>query len=87
MKTLVYLFYKHVMILFVNLLIFKHALTTSAFPFEWKKDNIVPCYRKGDKTFKITANFLYFLIVEEFLKDSYLMKSSGFFSGKLSPSA
>ena len=30
-------------------LIFKQALTTGVFPSEWKKDNFVPCYKKGDK--------------------------------------
>ena len=29
--------------------IFKQALITGMFPSEWKKDNIVPCYKKGDK--------------------------------------
>ena len=28
---------------------FKQALTTSVFPSEWKKGNIVPRYKKGDK--------------------------------------
>ena len=49
-------------------LIFKQALTTGVFPSAWKKGNIVPCYKKGDK------QFLYFLSAEKFLKDSYLMK-------------
>ena len=30
-------------------LIVKHALTTGVFPSEWKKGNIVPCYKKGEK--------------------------------------
>ena len=30
-------------------LFFKQALTTSVFPSDWKKGNIVPCYKKGDK--------------------------------------
>ena len=30
-------------------LIFKEALTTDAFPSEWEKCNIAPCYKKGDK--------------------------------------
>ena len=30
-------------------LVFKQALTTGVLPSEWKKDNIVPCYKKGDK--------------------------------------
>ena len=30
-------------------LIFKQTLTASMFPSEWKKGNIVLCYKKGDK--------------------------------------
>ena len=30
-------------------LIFKQALTTDVFPSEWKKGNIVPCYKKDNK--------------------------------------
>ena len=30
-------------------LIFKQALTTDVFSSEWKKGNIVPCYKKCDK--------------------------------------
>ena len=30
-------------------LIFKQALTTGVFPSEWKKSNIVPCYKRADK--------------------------------------
>ena len=30
-------------------LIFKQALTTNVFPSEWKKGNIVPCYKKDNK--------------------------------------
>ena len=30
-------------------LIFKQALTTEVFSSEWKKGNIVPCYKKCDK--------------------------------------
>ena len=30
-------------------IIFKQAPTTSASPFDWKKGNIVPCYKKDDK--------------------------------------
>ena len=30
-------------------LILKQALTTGVFPSEWKKGNIVPCYKKDDK--------------------------------------
>ena len=30
-------------------LIFKQALTSGLFPSEWKKSDIVPCYKKDDK--------------------------------------
>ena len=30
-------------------IIIKQALTTGVFPAEWKKDNIGPCYKKGNK--------------------------------------
>ena len=36
-------------------LIFKQAVTTGVFASEWKKGNIVPCYKKGDKTLKFTV--------------------------------
>ena len=55
-------------------LIFKQALTPSMFPSEWKKGNIVPCYKKGDKQNLITTQFLYFLSGKFFLKDSHLTK-------------
>ena len=46
----VYVCLKYVAIPFLNLeLIFKQALTTGVFPSEWKKGNIVPCYKKDDK--------------------------------------
>ena len=55
-------------------LIFKQALTTGVFPSEWKKGNIVPCYKKGDERNLTYERNLYFLSAENFLKDSYLMK-------------
>ena len=30
-------------------LIYKQALITGTYLSNWKKDNIVPCYKKGDK--------------------------------------
>ena len=61
-------------------LIFKQALTTGVFSSEWKKGNIVPCYKKGtNKTLKITVQYLYFLFAEKFLTGSYLMKCLVFF--------
>ena len=61
-------------------LIFKQALATGVFLSEWKKGNIVPFYKKGDKqNLKIYGSFLYFLSAEIFLKCSYLMKCLVFF--------
>ena len=61
-------------------LIFKQALTTGEFPSEWKKGNIVPCYKKGDKqNIKNYRPVSLLPICENFLKDSYLMKCLVFF--------
>ena len=50
-------------------LIFKEALATGVFPSEWKKGNIVHCYKKRtNKTLKITAPFLYFLSAKNFVR-------------------
>ena len=39
-------------------IIFKEALSTGLFPSEWKKGNIFPIYKKGDKQVpKTTAAF------------------------------
>ena len=62
-------------ILFVNLLefIFKQALITGVFPSEWKKAILALVTKQvTNKILKITAQFLYFLSAENFLKDSYL---------------
>ena len=74
MTTSVYVCLKYVVIPFVNPseLIFNNGLITSVFLSEWKKGNIVPCYKKGDKASKITAQVLYFPSAEIFLNDSYL---------------
>ena len=50
-------------------LIFKLALTTGVFPSEWKKGNIVPCYKKEDK--QSFTNYRP-VTVCPILKDSYL---------------
>ena len=52
-------------------IIFKEALSTGLFPSEWKKGNIVPIHKKGDKQVlkKTTAPFHYFQFVGKFLKD------------------
>ena len=55
-------------------LIFNQALTTGVFTPEWKKGNIVPCYKKDDKQKLKKFQFLYSLSAEKFLKDSYIMK-------------
>ena len=51
MITSVYVCLKYVTIPFCKPLelIFKRALHTGVFPSEWKKNNIVPCYKKSDK--------------------------------------
>ena len=56
-------------------LIFNQALTTGVFPSEWKKGNIVPCYKKGDKqNIKNYRPVSLLHICGKILKDSYLMK-------------
>ena len=46
---------------------FKQGLATNVFLPEWKKGNIVPCYKKGNKkNVKITAQSRYFLSGEKF---------------------
>ena len=62
-------------------LIFKQALTTGVFTSEWKRSNTLLCYKKGNKQNlkKTTLQLLYFLSVENFLKESYLMKCLIFF--------
>ena len=61
-------------------LIFKQALTTGVFPSEWKKGNIVPCYKKGDKqNIKNYRPVSLLLSAKIFLKDSNLMKCLVFF--------
>ena len=43
------------------------------FPSEWKKENIVPIYKKSDKQkLKIIVRFLYFRSVVKSLKDLFL---------------
>ena len=66
--------------------IFKQALTTGVFSSERKKGNSVPCYKKAtNKTLTITVQFVYFLFVENFLKDSYLMFSFFLTNNLLAP--
>ena len=76
-------------------LIFKQALTTGVFPSEWKKGNIVPCYKKGDKQniknyclvslLPVCGNFLERLIFNEifsfFLANNLAPNQSGFKPG------
>ena len=57
-------------------LIFKQALTTDVFLSEWKKANIVPCYKKGGKQNLKNYRSVSLLPIcgKIFLKDTYLMK-------------
>ena len=55
-------------------LIFEEALTTSVFLSEWKKDNIVPCYEKGDRQNLKSYRPVSLLTICGKIFDSYLMK-------------
>ena len=49
-------------------LIFQGKIKHGKFPTEWKKANVVPVHKKGDKQFlKTIGLFLYFPFVEKFL--------------------
>ena len=51
-------------------MIFKQCIETSVFPSEWKKVNIVPIHKKGDKqTLKNYRPVSFYLFVEKSLKD------------------
>ena len=61
-------------------LIFKPALTSGVFSSEWKKVILFLDTEKAtNKTLKATAQFLYSLSAEKFLKESYFMKCLVFF--------
>ena len=43
-------------------IIFNQCLETGVFPSEWKKDNIVPIHKKGDKQMlqnSVAANYMW----------------------------
>ena len=51
-------------------MIFKQCIETGFFPSEWKKANIVPIHKKGDKqTLENYRPGRYYLFVEKSLKD------------------
>ena len=66
-------------------LIFKFCLETDQFPSDWKKANVVPVFKKGDKQLlKDFVQFLYSPSLVKFLKDYFIMISqnqSGFKPG------
>ena len=51
-------------------LTFRSCLENEKFPTEWKKANVVPAHKKGDKT---TVQYLCFLLLEEYLKEYCIM--------------
>ena len=51
-------------------LIFQACLESGKFPNEWKKANVVPVHKKGDKQIlKTTDQYHYFLLLVRSLKD------------------
>ena len=50
-------------------MIFNQCLETGVFPSEWKKCNIVPIHKNGDRYCKTTAQGHCYLYVGKFLKD------------------
>ena len=51
-------------------IIYRNCLNTGTFPDIWKKSNIVPVHKKGDKKFSIsTDQYLFCLYVEKSWKD------------------
>ena len=52
-------------------LIFNQCIDTDSFPLEWKKANIDPIHKKGDKT---TDQFHCFQFAEKYLRDLIFYK-------------
>ena len=53
--------------------VFKNCLKCGIFPDDWKKGNIAPIFKKGDKqTSKTIAQYLFFQTVVKFLNVSYI---------------
>ena len=64
----------------LELIFFNQTLTNGVFLSEWKKAIFSLVTKKAtNKPLKITAQFLYFLLVGKFWKGSYLMKCLVFF--------
>ena len=58
----------------------KQCIETVVFPSEWKKGNIVPIHKKGEKQTPKNYDLVSFLpICGEILKDSCLTKCSKFY--------
>ena len=62
-------------------LIFKQPLTTGIFPSEWRKGNIVPCYKKGNKQNLKNSRPVFLLPIcrKRFERLKYVMKCLVFF--------
>ena len=50
-------------------IIYQNCLNTGTFPDIWKKSNIVPVHKKGDKSSITTDQYLFYLYAEKSWKD------------------
>ena len=56
-------------------IIFKDCLSEGKFPYEWKKANVVPVHKRGNKqVWKTTGQSLYSLFAAKFLRVSFTTK-------------